>query len=273
VTTMTVTAPPSRRTLSRDLLGSEWIKIRSVRSTYFILLGAALLAILVSTAIAAHWANSWTTTTPEQRAAFDPLQTSFRGFEIAQLVIGALGVLVIGSEYSSGLIRTTFAAYSRRRSVLAAKVAVLGTLALVFGEVLAFASFWINQAILSTANGGSIGVSIGSPGALRATVAAGAYMAVAGLIGVGFGFLLRHTAGALSVLFALLFVLTPVVGSLPAPWNKDIGRMLPSWEIGQLVSQHPGTMGFSPPWAAVVLIAWPVVTLSAAAVVLTRRDA
>lgn len=273
MTTMTVTAPPRRRSLARDLLAAEWIKVRSVRSTYFILLGAALLAFLVSTSIAAHWANGWATMTPTERADFDPVQVSFRGFEIAQLVVGALGVLVIGGEYSSGLIRTTFAAYSRRRSVLAAKVAVLGTLALVFGELLAFASFWINQAILSTAGGGGIGVSIGSPGALRATFAAGAYMAVAGLIGVGFGFVLRSTAGALSALFGLLFVLTPVVGSLPAPWNKDIGRLLPSEAIGQLVSLHPGGLGFSPPWATVVLIAWPVAALAAAAIVVTRRDA
>jgi ABC-type transport system involved in multi-copper enzyme maturation permease subunit len=273
MTTTTVPADPSRRTLARDLLAAELIKIRSVRSTYWTLLAAAALAVFVAGVIASHWASGWSTMPAAERATFDPLDNSFRGFQIAQLIIGALGVLVIGGEYTSGLIRTTFAAYARRRSVLAAKAAVLGLVALIFGEILAFVSFWITQAVLSGANGADIGISIGAPGALRGTVAVGAYLAVAGLIGVGLGCLLRHTAGALSALFALLFVIPPIVGSLPSPWNSDIGKFLPTGAIGQLAAEHPSASGLSLPWATVVLVAWPVAALAVAAVALTRRDA
>jgi hypothetical protein len=208
-----------------------------------------------------------------ERASFDPLDVSFRGFQLAQLVVGALGVLVIGGEYGSGLIRTTFAAYARRRSVLASKAAVVGAVALVLGEVLAFTSFWLTQAILSSANGTHLGLSIGSPGALRCTVSAGAYLAVVGLLGVGFGFALRHTAGALSALIALLFVIPSIVHQLPTQWDDDITRLLPTGAAVRLISEHPTASGLSLPWAAVELVVWPAVVLAIGAVVVSRRDA
>jgi ABC-2 type transport system permease protein len=157
MTTVTASVPAR----ARDLLASEWIKFRSVRSTYLILLIAATAAVgigyLVTHADATHWA----TMTASARAAFDPVSDSFTGLGIAQLAFGALGVLAISSEYTTGLIRTTFATAPRRRAVLTAKATVAGVISLLAGELIAFATFSISQQALSAQH---LDVTLAHPG-------------------------------------------------------------------------------------------------------------
>jgi ABC-type transport system involved in multi-copper enzyme maturation permease subunit len=253
----------------RDLVAAEWIKFRSVRSTYWVLLLAAVPCVLISALIAQNIASDWARLSAKG-FQFDDLLVSFRGFQFGQLVFGALGVLVIGSEYSTGLIRTTFAAVPQRRALLAAKAVVLGTVALVVGEVLAFAAFLSSQAFL---HGIGRGLSITSPGALRAVLCAGFAMAVIGLVGTALGALLRSPAGAISAMFGLVFILPGAVSGFPSPWNDRIGEFLPSVDIAQLVSQNADPSMLSRPWSFVVLVAYPVVFLGLAAYVLKRRDA
>ena len=279
MTTMTaesmraVSQPPTPPTLAKRagaLLASEWIKIRSVRSTYWAMLISIVAVIVLDVLIARHFVTSWDTLPASEKASFDPLVVVFNGFGFAQLAITSLGVLVISSEYSSGLIRTTFSAAPRRRAVLMAKAAVFGTVALVIGEVLSFGCFWLGQAILS---GKHLGISISDPGALRAVLAAGCYLFVAGIIGLGLGALLRSTAGAVASAIGLLFLLPQVVGALPSPWRFDIGKFLPGNLISQLTSSDPSSKLLTPGWCWVVLIAYPVVFLAAGAYVISRRDA
>src|SRR3984957_278557 len=125
---------------ARDVLLSEWTKLRSVRSTYWALLVAAVVSLAGSLLFAfpaGHGAN------PAGRGAHvpDPVAFSFVGWaEYPVLAVGILGVLAFTSEYATGQVRTTFTAVPRRLAVLAAKTAVVAALALVFGEVLAVAS-------------------------------------------------------------------------------------------------------------------------------------
>ena len=253
----------------RDLVAAEWIKFRSVRSTYWVLLLAAVPSILIGILISQNIASDWAWLSA-RGFDFDNLLVSFRGFQFGQLVFGALGVLVISSEYSTGLIRTTFAAVPQRRAVLAAKSAVLGTVALVFGELFAFIAFFASQAFL---HGIGRGQSITDPGALRAVLCAGFAMAVIALIGTAFGALLRSPAGAISAMFGLVFILPGAVSGFPSPWNDRIGKFLPSIDIAQLVSRHAEASMLSRPWSFVVLVAYPVVLMGLAAYFLKRRDA
>lgn len=253
-----------------DLLAAEWIKFRSVQSTYWALVCAAVPSILVGILIAQNVRSDWANLVTHPDFHFDALASSFDGFEFSQLVMGVLGVLVISSEYSSGLIRATFAATPQRRAVLAAKTVMIGAVTLLSGEILAFAAFFPVQGIM---HGVGAGVSIGSPEALRAVLVAGFYLAVLALIGLAFGVLLRHTAGAICAVFALVFILPGVVSAFPAPWNDRIGRLLPTDCLGQLISQHPHTNDLSRPWSFVVIVAYPVVLLAVANYVLRRRDA
>jgi len=253
----------------RDLVAAEWIKFRSVRSSYWVLLLAAVpslaVGILISQSIESDWARLST-----KNFDFDNLLVSFRGFQFGQLVFGALGVLVIGSEYSTGLIRTTFAAVPQRRAILAAKATVLGTVALVVGELLAFIAFFASQAFL---HGIGRGQSITSPRALRAVLCAGFAMAVIALIGTALGALLRSPAGAISALFGLVFILPGAVSGFPSPWNDRIGKFLPDATIAQLLRQNADPSMLSRPWSFVVLVAYPVVFMGLAAYYLKRRDA
>ena len=260
-------APPAR---FADLLAAEWIKFRSVRSSYWALLLAAIPSVLVGILIAQNVSSNWTELNTHPNFHFEAQPASFDGFQFSQLVIGVLGVMVISAEYTSGLIRTTLAAVPHRRAVLAAKAAVLGVIALVSGEILAFVAFLSVQAIL---HGVGIGVSISSPGALRAVLSAGCYLFVIALVGLALGALLRHSAGAIAALFGLVFVLPGVISAFPAPWNTRIGKFLPPNLAGQLISQQPHADLLSRPWSFAVLLAYPVVLLVLAGYALERRDA
>lgn len=136
----------------RSVARMEWLKLRTIRSTGWILLifaaGMIGLAILVLSQV--HWAQM----APAERARFDPTDNGFAGLALGQLAIGILGVLAVTSEFASGMIRATLAAVPRRPLVLAAKAAVLGAVALVAGEILAFASFAIGEAALRSLSPG-----------------------------------------------------------------------------------------------------------------------
>ncbi len=131
---MTAAVPLAVR--ARDLLTSEWTKLRSVRSTYWTLLVAVVTPVGISALVAVTLANA-----PGQQPKVDPLLPGLISQEYAILAVGVLGVLAFSTEYATGLIRTTFAAAPRRRAVLAAKATVIAAVTLVVGEVVAFASF------------------------------------------------------------------------------------------------------------------------------------
>jgi ABC-2 type transport system permease protein len=252
------------------LIRAEWIKFRGTRSSYYSLLTAAAAAVLIGTVIAESVAARWNALSPAQRGRLDPLGLSFQGFQLAQLIIGTLGVLMISSEYSSGLIRATFAAAPQRRAVLAAKAAVVGLVTLIVGELVAFAAFFPAQAALGSTGQG---LSIASPGALRAVAVTGLYVAVVAVTGLALGALTRHTAGAVAALFALFFLIPGVVSAFPDPWSTRIGKWLPGDLIGTLDSLHPHVGALSRPACLVVLLAYPAVLLTAAAWRLRTRDA
>lgn len=248
---------------ARELLLSEWTKLRSVRSTLWALLVAAVTAIAGSVIIAFSSATG-------KRPPFDPVAGTFVAWlEYPVLAVGILGALVVTSEYATGQIRTTFAAVPHRGTVLAAKAAVLGGLILALSELLAFASFAVTDVILSAHRRG---VRITQPHVLGAVAAAGLAMLAIALVGVGLGAIFRHTAAAVAALPALLYLPLAVL-SLPSPWNHTIGRYTLLAAAYQLVSQHPRPYLLTPPLSLLILLAWPAATLLAGAVLMQRRDA
>jgi ABC-2 type transport system permease protein len=249
---------------AREVLAGEWTKLRGVRSTYWTVLVAAGTAIGFSVVVAFAFAAP----APGQHAAVDPMLPGFASLEYAVLAVGVLGALAITSEFSTGLIRTTFCAVPRRRAVLAAKAAVVGTVTLVLGEVVAFASFFLAQAVLSRSGRG---VSLSAHGALGAVLANGSLLCVCALCGLGLGALIRHTAGSVAALAGLIY-LPAVLGLLPAPWNDRIGRFTLISAAHQVASLRPSATELAPAWSLLVLFGWPVAVLLAAAVVIARRD-
>jgi hypothetical protein len=252
---------------ARDLLASEWIKLTSVRSTYLTLLAAAAVAVAAAASAGAANAAQWSHLSAAQRAGFDPLNVSLFGMILAQMAFGVLGVLAITSEHTSGMIRTTFAAAPQRRAVLAAKTAVTGVVTLTVGLATAFVAFLTCQALLSSAHAG---LSLTAPGALRGILGTGCYMLIASLIGTGLGAIIRHTAGAITALFALIMVLPQLVIVFPSPWNARLERWLP--ELHPVIAQHPPAGLFSPGITIAVGAGYAVVALITAGALITRRD-
>ena len=255
---------PSLGVRALDLLASEWTKFRSVRSTYWSLLVAVITPVAVSAVVAFAF-----TSARNQGPPPDPLLPEVISLEYAVIAVSVLGVLAFSAEYSTGLIQVTFTAAPRRRAVLAAKAVVLAAVTLAAGEVVAFASFGLVQAVL--ADHGQ-GVSLGHPGVPGAVLCAGLLLCVCALLGLALGAIIRHTAGGIAATIAVILI-PGILILLPSPWNGRIGRFTLLEAAQQVSALHPAADLFSPGWSLLVLLAWPAAGLAAAAVVITRRDA
>jgi ABC-type transport system involved in multi-copper enzyme maturation permease subunit len=251
-----------------NVLRSELTKLRSVRSTWWTTAAAALATVAVCVIICVQWRNNLISG-KDSLDGFDATLTSLNGLYLAQVAVGTLGVLVMSSEYGTGMIRATMAAVPQRRTVLAAKGLVFAGCTFVAAEILSFAGFAIGQAILSGAHASA---SLGDPGVLRATVGGGLYLTAVGLLGFGLGALVRHTAGALSAFFGVLFASTALVDLLPTTWRNEIIDYLPANAGSQILTTVPTDSALGP-WAGlVVLTAYGAAAVLTAALLITRRD-
>ena len=246
----------------RTVAQMEWLKLRSVRSTWWTLLvfaaGMVGLAILVMRG-------------QQHSASFDPTNDSFAGLAIGQLAIGVLGVLAVTSEFSSGMIRATFAAAPRRPLVLAAKAAIVAAVTLVAGEILAFVAFGVGEAVLKSQFPHA---ALGQPGVLRAVLMAGAYPALIALIGLGLGAIIRHTAGAISAVAGVLFVLPLILLPLGTSIQNSVGQFMPMLIAeNSLTAVKPVAHSLSAGAGFAVLCLYALAALAAGGWALARRDA
>ena len=274
-TTSTGAAPPSTaaRTVGRLLpavMRSEWTKLRSVRSTVWALLATIGITVGFGSLFCLAYTARYDRLGPGERRSVDPTLLSLRGLFLSSLAIGVLGVLVMSSEYATGMIRATFTAVPQRRAVLAAKAVVFCAVALIVGAASAFAAFGAGQAILHRKH---LGTSLSDPTVLRAVVGGGIYLTIVGLLGLTLGAILRRTAGAIATLVGLVFVADLLVEALPSPWDTDIGKLLPGNAGLALFSVHPNPDRLASGRALVVLLLWLAVAFVAATLCLTRRDA
>jgi ABC-2 type transport system permease protein len=269
----TAAAPAVRRTGFGQLMLSEWTKIRSVRSTVWSL---ALLAVLFP-GFAALFVGlgvaQWDQTSEQDRAQIiaDPAAVILgSGFLGSQLAICVLGVMVIASEYSTGMIRASLLAVPRRLPMLAAKSLVFSLLVLIVSLVAAFGAFFIGAALIES----KAPVSLSDPGVLRAVVGSGLYLAVLGLFALAIGAIVRHTAAGITGVIAFVLVLAPVVQLLPGKAGNYIHAYMPT-EAGHLIGQaRQAPNDLLTPWQGFgVFCLWTAVLLVAAAILLQRRDA
>jgi len=249
---------------------SEWIKLRTVRSTIWALVLTIVFTISLGAIFTAIEVSRWDTRSLSEVKGFDPLLYSFAGLNLAQLSIGVLGVLVMTSEYSTRTIKLTFGATPQRTLLLAAKVATFSAVVAAVGLASCFAAFWVGQALLAPKHAG---LSIADPGVLRAVIGGAVHLVLIGAIAVALGAAIRRTAGAVAVLFAVLLVIPGLVTLLPAPWNDDITRYLPNSAGAAMsaVARFPNLL--TPLGGLIVLCAYTAATLTLAAFALTRRDA
>jgi hypothetical protein len=248
----------------KQVVASEFIKIASLRSTLWTL----LIALAGTLGISAISANSATHHSPQWYTNFDPTNQALAGLLVAVLAVGVFGILACSGEYGSGTIRPSLAAVPDRRLLVAGKVLVVGGTCLVVGEVLTFVSFWVGQAILS--GGGAPSASLGQPGVLRAVALSGVVVALLGLLGLGLGVLVRHTAGAISIYAGATFLIPFLLSRLPSRPSRYTPIPILANSISAVIpepSQLTPTAGF------LLVVAYAAVVVIAGAAIMVRRDA
>jgi ABC-2 type transport system permease protein len=283
MTAATPTAPaqvpaapaPEYRQKWSGLLASEWTKIRSVRSTVWTLILFVVISIglgaLFTWLTVANW-NGPHAAARDARVVLDPVGFILgAGLGLGQLTLCVLGVLVISTEYSTGVIRASLLAVPRRLKMLAAKSLVFAALLIVVAEIVVFGSFFLGAAILHS----HVSVSLGDHNVTRAVVGSGLYLTVLGLFSLAIGAIIRHTAGAITTAIGVVFVLPILSGLLPGSWGAHINGYLPE-QAGTLIGQQQPPAGGNvlSAWEGFgVFCLWTVVLLAIAAYLLQRRDA
>jgi len=274
---------PSHATIvRRQTLGtairSEWVKLRTLRSTW-IGLGSTLLILVGFGAIAAA-VSTGSVATPDGGGGgggggpfggSDPVSTVLMGANFAVLLIGILGALAGAREYGSRMITATVAAVPRRWQVVIAKATVFTGVALAASVIGILGAFTVGMSVLSGADAATVALT--DDGVLRQVLGMAGYITAVGLIGMGLGILLRSVAGSIGAVVAAFMVLPPLAAALlPDSWDPIL-QYLPSSAASAFTTVLPaGTEVLGAGAGAVVLAAWVLAALGAAVVSITHQD-
>jgi ABC-type transport system involved in multi-copper enzyme maturation permease subunit len=240
-----------------NVVGMEWVKLRSLRSTWLTLAVTVVGAVGIALDVGRSTEN----------ASGDLTNDVLAGIAPGLLLTGVLGVMVMTSESSSGMIRLTLAAAPHRRGLLAAKAAVFAAVAMVVGEVAAFLAFFVGRAALPDSVSAP---ELSQPGVLRALVLAGAGYCLIGLVGLGLGAVIRHTPAAIGVLVAGVYVGAQLFGLLAesAMGYAPVSIVANSLSVADPLPEMPS------PWTGLgVLCLYAALALGIGGWLLERRDA
>jgi len=177
------------------------------------------------------------------------------------------------AEYSTGMIRTTLMTMPRRGTVIAAKAVVFTVVAFITGLITCFTSFFLGQALMSSHH---ISTTLSQPHVLRAVIGGALFLTACGLLAFGIGLLIRHTAGAISTVVALLFVLSILVNFLPSSWQMHLDRWIPAdagTQIWSTVPSGSGTPMFAPWTGFAVFCGYAAIALIGGLLLVRKRDA
>jgi ABC-2 type transport system permease protein len=248
----------------RQAIRAEWTKLATLRSTKWTLAVAtagAFLVTFLSCHNVLHHSRQW-------YQGFDPTNQALSGLAVAILAFGVLGVLAVTGEYGTGTIRSSLAAIPRRDTLLAAKVTVVGALTLLVGEVLAFGTFFLGQAIMG--GGGAPTAALDQAGVLQAVGLSGAALALFALLGLGLGTIIRHTAGGIAAFAAVTLLPALILNKI----SEHLTRFGPAnMFANSIAAVVPNPDTFSPVVSFLLLGVYAVAILVVGATVLIRRDA
>jgi ABC-2 type transport system permease protein len=260
--------PAAKRPGLPGTLRSELTKILSVRSTYWTLL--AFMAASIG------WAVLDCAGTVSHGAGFDfnATQASLTGqVALGELIIVVLGALVITSEYSTGMIRTSLAVMPRRGVLYASKAIVFAAVTFAISLVTSFVDFFAGQAILSSKH---YNTTLTQPGVLRAVLLSAAIVAVFGLLAYGAGAIIRHSAGAITAILGMIFLIPLLAQALPTSWFQDLQRWLPGGGALEPIARSVAPINdhlFSAWGEFAVFSGYAAVLLALGAWLFIRRDA
>jgi len=280
MTSLTIATRPAavpaltRRTALLRTVRSEFTKLRSVRSTYWITFVLVLASVGWCVAYCLGTVHQWPNMSAQDRSGFDATQDSILGLALlGQLVIVVFGALMITSEYSTGMVRTSLTVMPSRGTLYAAKAAVFAAVSLVVAFVASFGTFFLGRILLSSTH---VAMSLSQPGVLRSLIVTALFVEACGLIAFGIGALVRNTAAALTLAFGFLILLPQLIRTLPVFLHNDLVRWVPG---GDAINSMTGTIGgpiphtFSAWGELAVIVGYAAILLAAGAVLFSRRDA
>ena len=265
-TTTTARTTSTRRVRTRDVIRSEWIKLWSVRSTWITLLAAGVVTVVLGMIFSAV-ADSGEATGPAALLS-DPLDIALAGLGLSAMIVGVVGVLVVAGEYSTGLIRTAFAAVGRRTRVLWAKAVVLAASVFAVAAAAVAVAAVAGQAVYA----GDL-PTVALADALDVIVGATVYLTGIALIGVALGFILRSTAAGIATLVGAVFIGPNLLNLLPESITDVFMKYLPSEAGSAMMTQVSDPDLLSNGAAYAVFAAWVGGLLGAAGYLVRRRDA
>jgi ABC-2 type transport system permease protein len=272
---MTITAITERTTFGH-VLRAERIKLASIRSTRW----SVILTAVLTTGFVALMALGLAVAPTEDGIDVDDMIASTFGdrptlgaigfaYLFAPALVAVLGVLVVSTERSTGLIGATLAAVPRRGVVVGAKLLTSGLLSLALGIVIGVASFWIAEPAFAAGGHSQPFVDVATA---QVILGGAVYLALVGTLSASLAFLVRSTAGALGVALGLLLVLPGIVQLIPVA-GPVIASLLPS-NLGTALFVPVGAGGWMPLLIGLGgLLAWAAAAAAAAAVTFARTDA
>ncbi|MDG4862257.1 ABC transporter permease [Streptomyces sp. T-3] len=240
------------------VLHSEWIKLKSLRGS-----AGSLICVFVVTVGITVLVMSTIGQKEADNADFEAVFGAFYALNFGQIAAVSFGATAMSSEYLNGALRISLAAVPNRNLFYAAKMALVGGLALAVGLLTGFTSFLLGQAFM-----GEYAIGLGDQGALRACVGAGIYLALLALFAAGLTTVLRSGVAVLSILIPFILIVPFVIGDVAG----NVAEFLPDRAGQQILHADPeGTLG---PWTGLaVTAAWAAVALLAGWWSLRRRDA
>lgn len=262
---------PTGRASFRHCLHAEWIKIRTMRSTLYVVLGTLAFCVGLAALNGTSAGTEYADMTAADQATFDPLAVSLRGYLLAQIALGLLGGLVITAEYGARTIVGTLTSVPHRGRVLAAKAVVLVGVVLPVGLLVSLAGFLVGQASLAGADAPHLGLSEGL--AQRGIWGGGLYLALAALFGLAIGTVIRSTTATVTTLFGVMLIVQAFAPALPGAVGDWVSKYWPPIAGGQIITGYrdPALLD---PWAGFTVMAGCVaVLLTVAFVVFRKRDA
>lgn len=280
----------SRGVTFGGVLRSEWIKLWSLTSTR-ILLGLTLVAIVGVGALAVLIRYTFLdeavrsareqgqTMTPEMLEQSFPPDSGFdlynlpnAGLQIGILILGSLAVLFMSSEYATGMIRSTMNAVPRRLPAFAAKAIILAVISYLISATAGVATFLIAMPVFQ---GMGFDLDWSTDGVLYSILTGGLYVAGVALIGLSLGTLLRNSAGGITVLVGIFFVLSIAAGFMtliPGEFWKYVPQYIPSEAGGRFLSIGH-TDGVIDPWhGGLIFLGYVLLSLIPAMIALKKRD-
>jgi ABC-2 type transport system permease protein len=252
---------------------AEWTKLRTLAGTTWLLL--AVVALTVGLGAAADSATGYSALGPTQ----DTTEVSLTGVELGQAVVAVLAVLAVGSEYSTGVIRTTLAAVPRRCTMLGAKAAVLVAAVLAAGTAGVLCSLLAGRLILPrsgfTAAHGYTALSLADGSTLRAAAGSVIYLALIALLSLGVATAVRDSATAIGIVLGLLYLFPIIAQTITDPrWQRHVHEIAPM-TAGLYIQATVGVHSLPlTPWQGLgVTAGWAAAALLAGGVLLRARDA